>query len=198
MPTLASLVAQGMDIVITTFGDASGVEVGIMISIGFHSHIPSNIHVVLFWSWHWISQQIDVIDAHIHGYFTDIGTILRLPRITVTSQWRPRRLTGVSIVYSTFCLSADQRNYQSSASLAFVRGIHRWPVNSPHKGPVTRKMFPFDDVIMNDYCLAEGVHTLRPRQNDRFFYRRHSQNIFFPVRNLPINTKPELACGFPS
>ena len=24
----------------------------------------------------------------------------------------------------------------------------RWPVNSPHKGPVTRKMFPFDDVIM--------------------------------------------------
>ena len=49
MPTLASLVAQGMDIVITTFGDASGVEVGIMISIGFHSHIPSNIHVVLFY-----------------------------------------------------------------------------------------------------------------------------------------------------
>ena len=29
-----------------------------------------------------------------------------------------------------------------------MRGIHRWPVNSPHKGPVTRKMFPFDDVIM--------------------------------------------------
>ena len=49
-----------------------------------------------------------------------------------------------SIVYS----GADQRKYQSSASLAFVRGIHRWPVNSPHKGPVTRNMFPFDDVIM--------------------------------------------------
>ena len=38
---------------------------------------------------------------------------------------------------------------QSSASLAFVRGIHRWPVNSPHKGPVTWKMFPYDHVIMN-------------------------------------------------
>ena len=38
--------------------------------------------------------------------------------------------------------------HQSSVSLAFVRGIHRWPVNSPHKWPVTRKMFPFDDVIM--------------------------------------------------
>ena len=33
-------------------------------------------------------------------------------------------------------------------SLAFVRGIHRSTVNAPHKGPVTRKMFPFDDVIM--------------------------------------------------
>ena len=30
-----------------------------------------------------------------------------------------------------------------------MRGIHRWPVNSPHKWPVTRKMFPFVDVIMN-------------------------------------------------
>ena len=58
------------------------------------------------------------------------------------------QITGVSIVYSTVCSGANQRKHQSSASLAFVRGIHRWPVNSPHKGPVTRKMFPFDDVIM--------------------------------------------------
>ena len=36
----------------------------------------------------------------------------------------------------------------NSTSLAFVRGIHWWPVDSPHKGPVTRKMFPFDDFIM--------------------------------------------------
>ena len=41
------------------------------------------------------------------------------------------------------------KKHQSSASLAFVRGIHRGPVNSPHKGPVTRKMFPFHDVIMS-------------------------------------------------
>ena len=26
------------------------------------------------------------------------------------------------------------------------------PVNSPHKWPVTRKMFPFDDVIMHSWC----------------------------------------------
>ena len=43
---------------------------------------------------------------------------------------------------------ADERKHQSSASLAFVRGIHRWPVNSPHKVPVTREVFPFDGVIM--------------------------------------------------
>ena len=42
----------------------------------------------------------------------------------------------------------SKKKYQSSASLAFVRGVHRRPVNSPHKWPVTRKMFPFDDVIM--------------------------------------------------
>ena len=49
---------------------------------------------------------------------------------------------------------ADQRKHQSSASLAFVWGIHRGPVNSPHKWPVARKMFPFDDVIMNYIYLA--------------------------------------------
>ena len=57
-------------------------------------------------------------------------------------------ITGASIVYPTVCSTVDQRKHQSSAWLAFVRGIHRWPVNSPHKGPVMRKIFPFDDVIM--------------------------------------------------
>ena len=57
-------------------------------------------------------------------------------------------ITRFSIVYSAVCLGADQRKHQSSVLLAFVRWIHQWPVNSPHKGPVTRKMFPFDDVIM--------------------------------------------------
>ena len=51
-----------------------------------------------------------------------------------------------SIVYS----DVNQRKHQSSASLAFVREIHRGPVNFPHKWPVTRKMFPFDDVIMSN------------------------------------------------
>ena len=58
------------------------------------------------------------------------------------------QITSLTIVYSAVYSGADQRKNQSSTSLAFVRGIHREPVNSPHKWPVTRKMFPFDDVIM--------------------------------------------------
>ena len=61
------------------------------------------------------------------------------------------QITSLTIVYSTVYSDADQRKHQSSAPLAFVRGIHRGPVNSPHKWPVTRKMFPFHDVIMG-YC----------------------------------------------
>ena len=64
------------------------------------------------------------------------------------------QITGVCSVCPTACSDADQRKHQTSASLTFVRGIHRWLVNSPHKGPVTRKMFPFDDVIMAEYCPA--------------------------------------------
>ena len=57
------------------------------------------------------------------------------------------QMTSLTI-YLTVYSGADQRKHQRSALVAFVRGIHRWPANSPHKWPVTRKMFPFDDVIM--------------------------------------------------
>ena len=58
------------------------------------------------------------------------------------------QITSLTLVFSTFYSDADQRKHQSSASVAFVREIHRGPVNSPHKWPVTRKMFPLDDVII--------------------------------------------------
>ena len=66
---------------------------------------------------------------------------------TIASQ-----ITSLMIVYSIVHSSADQRKHQSSASLAFVRGIHRGPVNSPHRWPVMRKMLPLDDVIMAFWC----------------------------------------------
>ena len=60
----------------------------------------------------------------------------------------PSQFTSLPIVYSTVYSGAHQRKHQSSASLAFVCGIHQSPKNSPHKWPVTRKIFPFDDVII--------------------------------------------------
>ena len=67
------------------------------------------------------------------------------------------QITSLTIVYSTVYSDADQRKHQSSASLAFVREIHRGPVKSPHKWPVTRKKFPFDDVIM--FELDSSFHS---------------------------------------
>ena len=45
------------------------------------------------------------------------------------------QITGVLIVCSIVCSGADQRKHQSPTSLAFVKGIYRWPVDSTHKGP---------------------------------------------------------------
>ena len=66
------------------------------------------------------------------------------------------QITSLTIVYSTVYSGADQRKHESSASLAFVRGIHWWPVHFLHKGPVMRKMFPFDDVIISRSSLIEN------------------------------------------
>ena len=85
----------------------------------------------------------------------------RLASLAVKQPWRlwlhyndvimgaiASQITSLTIVYSIVYSGADQRKHQSSASLVFMRGIHRRPVNSPHKWPVTQKIFPFDDVIM--------------------------------------------------
>ena len=88
------------------------------------------------------------------------------------------QITSITIVYSTVYSGADQRKYQSSASLAFLRGIYQSPVNSPHKGPVTRKLFPFGDVIMVSH------HTITLQSND--FLSVSSLN---PVNWKPVNSK---------
>ena len=67
-------------------------------------------------------------------------------------QWRHKEHDGVSNPLRLDCLLKHlfrcTSKYQSAAWLAFVRGIHRWPVESPHKGPVTQTIFPFNDVIV--------------------------------------------------
>ena len=98
------------------------------------------------------------------------------------------QITSVSIVYSTVYPGADQRKHESSASLVFVRGIHRWPVNSPHKGPVTRKMFPFDDVIMGQDCC---------RHLDCWQATSHYLNLWWPkLMTYKCVTRPQWEVNF--
>ena len=71
------------------------------------------------------------------------------------------QITSLTIDCSTVYPGADQRKHQSWASLAFVQGIHQWPVDSLHKWPVTQKMFPLDDVTM------EVLHQVRGKCSTR-------------------------------
>ena len=95
-----------------------------------------------------VRTKMTVIDKKTNFYdiFTYPKHYIDVIMTTIASQ-----ITSLTVVYSTVYSDVDQRKHQSSASLSFVCGIHRDPVNSPHKGPVTRKMFPFDDVIMNTW-----------------------------------------------
>ena len=85
------------------------------------------------------------------------------------------QITSLTIVYSIVYWDADQRKHQSSASLAFVPWIHRRPVNSPHKWPVTRKMFPFDDVIMDFIIFGRTAWWTKELAN-RFILNTHQNN----------------------
>ena len=70
------------------------------------------------------------------------------------------QITSLTTVYRAVYSGTDQRKHQSSTFLALVRGIHQWLVNSPQKGPVTRKMFPFDDVIIMHRFVWPGLNVL--------------------------------------
>ena len=91
-----------------------------------------------------VSLQCEHSTANTHGNLP-MTSISRYNDIMMNAT--ASQITGVSIAYSTVCSGTYQRKHQSSASLAYVWGIHRGPVNSTHKGPVTRKMLPFDDVL---------------------------------------------------
>ena len=96
--------------------------------------------IAFLWGWGVYSHKTSHYDDVIMG--------------TIASQ-----ITSLTIVYSALYSGADQSKHQSSASLAFVWRIHRGPVNSPHKWPVTRKMSPFDDVIMAYQYFTTGWTT---------------------------------------
>ena len=85
------------------------------------------------------------------------------------------QLPSLTDIYSSVHSGADQRKHQSSESLAFVRGIHRWPVNSSHKWSVTRKMFPLDDVIIKSPVL------------EKFEVMKLCANMFVPVLSIHLS-----------
>ena len=90
------------------------------------------------------------------------------------------RITSLRIVYSTVYSDAEQRKYQSSASLAFVWGIHRAPMNSSHKWPVTGKMIWWrhhvcfnHGVIRNSMALLHhSTSVIRVKLTDKQFRKR--------------------------
>ena len=114
-----------------------------------HDRFWYTLHSALF-----VQFTIQLAIQHVHWEWCE------LPR-KLTLQWRHnKQRDGVSIVCLTGCSGADQRKHRNSASLTFVRGVYRWPVDSLYKGPVTWKMFPLDDVIMKKYC--DSVVNIQP------------------------------------
>ena len=111
-------------------------------NIAIKSHVTQQVHGVY-------GQRDSLYNVSVHKNDERGDLVLTQRHYSyVTMSTMASQITGVLIVYSTVCSRADEWKHQSSASLAFVRGIHRWPVNFPHKGPVTWKIVPFDDVIM--------------------------------------------------
>ena len=106
----------------------------------------------------WVQQWINTCDVFyssfpctkcydiLYAATYDFSHYIDVIMTTMTSQ-----ITSLTAVYSIVYSDADQRKHQSSTSLAFMRWIHRGPVNSPHKWPVTRKMFPFADILMSHH-----------------------------------------------
>ena len=77
----------------------------------------------------------------------------------ITLQWRHNGRDGVSNHQPHDCLlnRLFQRRSKKTSKLRII-GLcaGNSPVNSPHKWPVTRKMFPSDDVIMNNASAMPG------------------------------------------
>ena len=98
------------------------------------------------------------------------------------------QITSLTIVYSAVYSGADQRKHQSSASLAFVRGIHRRPVNSPHKWPVTPKMFHLMTSSWTGTRLRNSCNHCN--HGNHHAIRVHQMGIFLAGDHLAISRRP--------
>ena len=113
-------------------------------------HFDINQDLVKFCSIHYQDNYIVSVTAYSDVY----APLVHYSDVMMSAMGS--QITGVSIVCSTVCSGAYQRTHQSSASLAFYEGN---PPDSPHKGPVTRKMFLFDNVIMQRFgnCVKHST-----------------------------------------
>ena len=142
--TQHSVIAEIMTTGLLTWQLTWGNEV---LMFSSHGNVGILAHIVV---WYIVTDVGDTIRISCHQHCNDDITG------AIASQ-----IISLTFVYSTVNSGADQTKHQSSASLAFARGIHRGLVNYLHKGPETRNMFPFDDVIMNIqasiYCKISWV-----------------------------------------
>ena len=123
------------------------------------------ISSILYWAYDYLSMQgLELIHVSKTGPWKRFGCrgcsdwhLKRVHYNDVIMSLIASQITSLTIVHSTVYSDAAQRKHQSSASLAFVWGIHRGPVNSPHKWPVTQKMFPFGDVFMTIHVICEQI-----------------------------------------
>ena len=125
-----------------------------------------NIHRITMWCYYGIQRL----------YYTDVimGTIAS-------------QITSLTIVFSNVYSDADQRKHQSSASLAFVRGIHREPVNPSHKWPVTRKMFPFPSSCNgNQWHIIEMLTLVISSQSSNIWGQYITDSKCIWLRDTPI------------
>ena len=114
----------------------------------FNSLAPMTLYGVIELGQHELMYQVCSL--------TSSSRLLHYDDVTMNAM--ASQITSLTIVYSTVYSDPDQRKHQSFASLAFVQGIHRGPVNTPHKWPVTRKMSSFDDVIMGPVMFSLPYH----------------------------------------
>ena len=124
----------------------------------------SNLWKVLVWKIFFACEcEGGVLCSHLPGTAISSRMILSDVIMSVMAS----QVTGVSIVCSTVCSGADQRKHQNFASLARVRRIHGWPLDSPYKGPVTRKM-----------CFIWWRYHALQRAHRRWPYRLDMENNF--------------------
>ena len=115
----------------------------------------------------WISSPIqcfiwDVITHPCPGFSSGLTTPHHYNDVIMSSTMASQ-ITSLTIVYSSVSSGADQRKHQRSASLVFVWRIHRWPVNTPHKGPVTWQWFhsmtsPWLGLQLDEYLYFIVLH----------------------------------------